>query len=176
MTTEINPAADHSYSASAGSANTLPSGSPGAVDTATPRPSSFGVLYIGGRPIGTVSNLQISILPEEDRPLPRVLDAIGHAILAACRFLVNCAAWVRVRVDAVVHAICAFFGPVEFDTFASCALCERVCDAVLPGAYPCTGPVHVADCTVCVRRVELTWAKRCPNGAKHLLTNVHPKT
>lgn len=137
-TTNYTPAAASS-SHSAGSATIpFPPASPGAADTATPRPVSFAW---------------------------RIVWLVANSV-----------AWVRVRIDAVVDAVCAFLGPVDYELGSeSCPLCERFCASVIPGAYDCTGPIQVADCTVCVERVELTWARRCPNGHRHALANIRPK-
>lgn len=59
-----------------------------------------------------------------------------------------------------------------------CPECERPCATVnpeIPTAEPCTGRVHIGDCTVCVETVQLTPGRGCPKSPRHLVANKKPK-
>lgn len=77
--------------------------------------------------------------------------------------------------DAIVAGITGFFGPVEFSEEMTCEICEGVCGLVIACADPCTGPRHLADCTVCVCVVQLDDDKHCPNQKRHAVVNIRPK-
>jgi hypothetical protein len=65
-------------------------------------------------------------------------------------------------------------GEVLFTTHSVCPDCERACALVnpdLPTALPCQGRREVADCLICVRRVEFARGEGCPGGRRHLLAN-----
>ncbi len=69
-------------------------------------------------------------------------------------------------------------GDIEFSMHERCVECERPCARVNPDiatAEECTGRRQIADCTVCVERVEFPRGRGCPVNTKHLLANVKPK-
>lgn len=69
-------------------------------------------------------------------------------------------------------------GEVEFEICNLCPVCEDICMNVFEGAPACEGRPWVADCTICLRTVELTRHDEhgaCEFDRRHLLANRRPK-
>lgn len=85
-----------------------------------------------------------------------------------------------IRSDRFARWCRSWSGDVVLTSHAVCPDCERACALVnpdVPTSLPCQGRREVADCLICIRKVEFARGEGCPSahGRRHLLANKRDK-